>query len=361
MIFRHQRVVGGADRTPRLDAGVGPQPRARAASARGSPSPAWVGSPPRDARRTAVPRSACPATLTSSWANGRRAPPATESCSPTRSRPVTSSVTPCSTCRRVFISKKKKSSPSTRNSTVPDALVLDGTGGRDGRLPHALRVSASRPVPPVPPRRSSDAAVGPSTRGRRGARPSPWLSPMICTSTWRGEARYRSRKTSSEPNAAPASRWPAATASRSASGPAHEAHAPAAAARRRLDEQRIADTGGGPRQVFGGGPGRHDDARQDGHAGSRDRLFGAHLVAHDTHRRRGGTDPDDVRRRARLGQRRVLREEPVARMQRVGAGALRTAPRGQRGRGRSPPASVRIVPGRCRPPRRRARRRSSAV
>ena len=49
-------------------------------------------------------------------------PSATRICSATRSTPVTSSVTGCSTWMRVFISRKNSSSPSTRNSTVP-ALV----------------------------------------------------------------------------------------------------------------------------------------------------------------------------------------------------------------------------------------------
>ena len=49
----------------------------------------------------------------------RRSPRAMRICSSTRSTPVISSVMPCSTCRRGFISRKKKSSPRTRNSTVP--------------------------------------------------------------------------------------------------------------------------------------------------------------------------------------------------------------------------------------------------
>ncbi len=49
-----------------------------------------------------------------------RPPSATCSCRATRSRPVVHSVTGCSTCSRVFISRKKKlPSSSARNSTVP--------------------------------------------------------------------------------------------------------------------------------------------------------------------------------------------------------------------------------------------------
>ncbi len=51
---------------------------------------------------------------------GRAAPAATRSCNRTRSSPVTASVTGCSTCSRVFISRKNGSPfRSTTNSTVP--------------------------------------------------------------------------------------------------------------------------------------------------------------------------------------------------------------------------------------------------
>ncbi len=52
---------------------------------------------------------AWPLRCTSSWVNPRGSPAATLSCHSTRSSPVTSSVTGCSTWSRVFISKKKNS------------------------------------------------------------------------------------------------------------------------------------------------------------------------------------------------------------------------------------------------------------
>ena len=53
-------------------------------------------------------------------ANGSRSPAATRSWSATRSRPVTASVTGCSTWRRVFISRNTNvPSGATRNSAVP--------------------------------------------------------------------------------------------------------------------------------------------------------------------------------------------------------------------------------------------------
>ncbi len=50
--------------------------------------------------------TACPVRVMSSCAKGSRSPAATLSCHSTRSRPVTNSVTGCSTWRRVFISMK---------------------------------------------------------------------------------------------------------------------------------------------------------------------------------------------------------------------------------------------------------------
>ncbi len=66
--------------------------------------------------------TACPVSRTPSCPNASGSPAAIRSCHSTRSRPVTYSVTGCSTWRRVFISMKKYdagSSPGTMNSTVP--------------------------------------------------------------------------------------------------------------------------------------------------------------------------------------------------------------------------------------------------
>jgi len=76
-----------------------------------------------------------------------RLPGATRSCSSTRSRPVTISVTGCSTCSRVFISMKKWASafePSTMNSTV-----------RRRYSDRPRRLTAARPSPPAAWRLSS--------------------------------------------------------------------------------------------------------------------------------------------------------------------------------------------------------------
>ena len=73
----------------------------------------------------------------------RRPPSATCSCSSTRSRPVVASVTGCSTCRRVFISRKK-------NVAVLVGHELDGAraGVADrARPPAGRRRTACRACP----------------------------------------------------------------------------------------------------------------------------------------------------------------------------------------------------------------------
>ena len=64
--------------------------------------------------------TAQPLSFTSFCFNDNFSPAALRIICSTRSMPVTNSVTGCSTCSRVFISKKKKllSCPAT-NSTVP--------------------------------------------------------------------------------------------------------------------------------------------------------------------------------------------------------------------------------------------------
>ena len=63
-----------------------------------------------------------PCNAISAWLMVSFSPAAIRTCHSTRSHPVTSSVTGCSTCSRVFISMKKNSSgrsAETMNSTVP--------------------------------------------------------------------------------------------------------------------------------------------------------------------------------------------------------------------------------------------------
>ena len=101
-------------------------------------------------------------------------------------------------------------------------------------------------------------------------------------------------------------------------------HAAPAAAPARLQHERIADLRGDPpglrRIVRQGAAGRdHGDARFLGE------RTGGDLAAQAAHDVGGRPDEGEARRRAGVGQLRLLREEAVARMDRVGAGVARDA------------------------------------
>ena len=101
-----------------------PGPASRREPLRGSRSRragrSAAGSHGPDPRRRGAPRSRGRVGSSPPRPSGSVPPQATSSCRRTRSRPVTISVTGCSTCRRVFISRKKNSpSAPSRNSTVP--------------------------------------------------------------------------------------------------------------------------------------------------------------------------------------------------------------------------------------------------
>ena len=74
--------------------------------------------------------------------SGSFSPAAMRNCHSTRSRPVTASVTGCSTCSRVFISMNQKPSCFQPARAVGDeldragALIADGLGGGDRGLAH---------------------------------------------------------------------------------------------------------------------------------------------------------------------------------------------------------------------------------
>ena len=155
---------------------------------------------------------AWPRAARSRAAAGSGAPSATISCSSTRSRPVTSSVTGCSTCRRVFISRNQNS-PSAAEQELDGAGpdVADGAGGGDGGVGHPARAAPRRRPATAPPRRSSGDGAGSSTPARaattvcRGRRRTP-------ASRRAGRARRSARQnTVPSPNAAAASRSAPAT------------------------------------------------------------------------------------------------------------------------------------------------------
>src|SRR2546422_2173476 len=94
---------------------------------------------------SAVMRHSMAAPLLEIWScvNGSGSPAAIRSCSATRSRPVTISVTGCSTCRRVFTSRKlNRPFISTRNSTVPAFTYPARLAMRTAAAPSFARRSA---------------------------------------------------------------------------------------------------------------------------------------------------------------------------------------------------------------------------
>ncbi len=102
----------------------------------------------------------------------------------------------------------------------------------------------------------------------------------------------------------------------------HHTHTLAAAARRRLDEDRIADVLGAGDQVVVG-QSRPRDTGNDRHPERRHRRLRRDLVAHGLDRADRRPDEHDAGRLQRGGELRVLREESVARVDRLSAGALR--------------------------------------
>ena len=96
----------------------------------------------------------------------------------------------------------------------------------------------------------------------------------------------------------------------------HPAPAPAVGA---LHEHRITDLAGDFRDID---LGPDLDRRQGGHSGRAHRLLGGELVPHDLDDRRRRTHPETSRGLDRASERGIFGEKAVARMDRIGAGAL---------------------------------------
>ena len=99
-------------------------------------------------------------------------------------------------------------------------------------------------------------------------------------------------------------------------------HPFAATACARFDEHREPDVGRCRDQVVVGEPGP-GDAGNHGDVAGRHSLPRGDLVAHDLYRRCRGTEEDDRRLRQRTCESRVLREESVSGMHRIGADTSR--------------------------------------
>ena len=187
---------------------------------------------------------------------------------------MTSSVTGCSTWSRVFISRNAGSPrSSTQELAGAGAHVADRAREGQGRSPEPCRGGRHRPPATAPPRGPSGGGAGSSSRARRGGRRARAPSNRTWISTWRAPSTSRSRMSRSSPKAAgrlaPGGRERVGEAGRVADGP----HALAAAAGRRLDQQRVADPLGRGGQggvrlvgvvVAGRAPGRRATPRAGG-------------------------------------------------------------------------------------------------
>ena len=111
------------------------------------------------------------------------------SCAATRSSPVTASVTGCSTCRRVFISRNQKLAVGVEQELDgAGADVVDGARPRRSRPPTSAGAGRRRRPATGTPRRSSGGGAGSSTPARAAATTLPWVSP----NTWISMCRPRS-------------------------------------------------------------------------------------------------------------------------------------------------------------------------
>ena len=302
------------------------------ASATRRPVPATARMRAPDPRRPAGSRSHgasgsghCAAAVRTASDNG--APAAIHSCSATRSRSVTSSVTPCSTWRRALTSRNQnRRSVSKRNSAV---AALCSFAARAARMARSCSSARSSGVSPgagdsstsfwcrrwIEQSRSPSATIVPSA------------SPSSCTSMWRAGRTSRSRYTAAVAECRQRLRRASGQRGRQVRRRRDASHATTSAAGRGLDEQRKADVLGGSddgRRLVGSvdrcslvRPRHHRDAGVLGRPARRQ------LVAEGVDRvgRRSDEGETGVDHRSR--ECRALRQEAVARVDRLGAGLER--------------------------------------
>ena len=193
-----QRVVVGRDPVARLDGRVDPDAR----PARDDPAGDRAGRRSEGSRRDPRPRSgprsrgargSAASSAARSIAADRGRPAAIASCSRTMSTPATSSVTPCSTWRRVLTSRNQKSRASSkRNSAV---AAFRRPAARAARRPSSCRWRRSSAVRPGRRRLLDQLLVPALDRAVALAEGDdrPDASPRSWTSTWRAGRISRSR------------------------------------------------------------------------------------------------------------------------------------------------------------------------
>ena len=171
----------------------------------------------------------------------RGRPAARPNCSATRSRPLTSSVTPCSTCRRVFTSRNQNRPPGSRRNSAVAALWRPAADATRTAIAWSSRRSGlGQAREPATPRRASGGGAGassPAHPGRRRSRPGrPGAGPRCG-----GPAGPRARGRRCRPRRPRPPRPSRRRARRAGPGPLDAAHPPPPAAGGRLDEEREAD------------------------------------------------------------------------------------------------------------------------
>ena len=170
---------------------------ARTAAAAGTPSacPATERSS-SDPPRTPAPGSRGRAPRSFGGRMSASLSPAAERiCACTRSTPVTSSVTPCSTWSRVFISRKLNDAVRAHQHLHGADVVVAHLAHDAARCRPPSRVDcvARNRRAPALPRSPSGCAAASSSRARRDATALPCRSPSTWNSTWRGRSIRRSR------------------------------------------------------------------------------------------------------------------------------------------------------------------------
>ncbi len=191
------------------------------------------------------------------------------------------------------------------------------------RRGHRGRAHLAAPAPPscpgqAPPPAPSGGAAAPSSRARTGGRRCRACRQTPASRCGAGACRYFSISTRSSPKAGGRLALRGCQRALELRRGFDDAHALAAAAGGGLDQHRIADAVGFARKrvevlrlaVIAG---------HQRHAGLLHHLLGRALRAHRPDRARGRPDEDDAGPRAGLGEIRVLRQKPVARMNRLRA------------------------------------------
>ena len=182
------------------------------------------------------------------------------------------------------------------------------------------------PAPAQAGRRASPRPASAGAAGREQSRsprctPLPYASQSTCTSTWRARGTYRSRYTRRRRNTA--GRRPGSAANAAPGPPVrHDADAAPATAGRGLDHHRVADVVGDPPAVVDGAPpGRRRRAAPAARRRpSAPRAAPCRRGPHDLRRRADEREPVVC---ADLGEIGVLGQEPVAGVDRLGAGGAR--------------------------------------